>query len=105
MGRTRRKRKKNSPEMVSLETKILYEIDQYLRIEFYNRSGDPLIWWQDHQHQFPLLRKLIERLFCVVATSVPCERIFSKAGLILNEKRNRLKAEKLSMLLFLNHNT
>ncbi|XP_053999814.1 uncharacterized protein LOC128887676 [Hylaeus anthracinus] len=49
---------------------------------------------------FSLLTKLVNNLFCMVATSVLCERLFSKAGLILTEKRNRLQAEKLSMLLF-----
>ncbi|EFN86513.1 hypothetical protein EAI_02075, partial [Harpegnathos saltator] len=36
-----------------------------------------------------------------VATSVPSERLFSKAGLILTQQRNRLKGRLLSQLLFL----
>ncbi|XP_076286885.1 E3 SUMO-protein ligase ZBED1-like [Lasioglossum baleicum] len=88
----------------SQEQTVLSEIEQYLNIEFCNRTADPLIWWKDHQFQFPMLKQLTELLPCIVATSVPCERIFSKAGLILNERRNRLKADKLSMVIFLHYN-
>lgn len=37
------------------------------------------------------------------ATSVPCERIFSSAGLVLSDRRCRLKSEKVNMLLFLHY--
>jgi hypothetical protein len=40
----------------------------------------------------------------VVATSVACERLFSKAGQILSEKRSRMKSSKSWMMMFLNTN-
>jgi predicted nucleic acid-binding Zn ribbon protein len=46
----------------------------------------------------------VKKRLCVVATSIPCERIFSKAGQILSEKRSRMKSSKLLMILFLNAN-
>lgn len=30
----------------------------------------------------------------ITATSVPCERVFSTAGLVLNDRRTRLKTKK-----------
>jgi hypothetical protein len=37
----------------------------------------------------------------ISATSVPSERLFSKARIILTERRKRLSGERLSMLIFL----
>ncbi|XP_051176413.1 uncharacterized protein LOC127291369 [Leptopilina boulardi] len=37
----------------------------------------------------------------VVATSVPSERLFSKTGILMNDKRNRLEGSKLHKQLFL----
>jgi len=37
----------------------------------------------------------------MVATSVPSERIFSKAGQVMTDIRNRLTGDNLNKLLFL----
>jgi len=51
---------------------------------------------------YPHIAKIAEPYLSLVATSVPSERLFSKAGNIMTTKRNRLKGEKLQQLLFLN---
>lgn len=53
------------------------------------------------ENTYPNLSKLAFKYLSIVATSVPSERLFSKAGDILTEKRNRLKGKHLSKLLFL----
>lgn len=40
----------------------------------------------------------------IVATSVPFERIFSKTGQIINDRRTRLQPNKVKQLIFLNAN-
>ncbi|KAF0744863.1 zinc finger BED domain-containing protein 1-like, partial [Aphis craccivora] len=45
---------------------------------------------------------LAKKYLSIVATSVPCERLFSEGGTIISKKRNRLSSERLSQLLFLN---
>jgi hypothetical protein len=40
----------------------------------------------------------------ITATSVPSERVFSKAGKIVNKFRCNLKSENISMLVFLKCN-
>jgi hypothetical protein len=45
--------------------------------------------------------ELATKYFCVVATSVPSERLFSKAGATATKSRNRLTGNKISKLLFL----
>ena len=50
------------------------------------------------------LRPLVQRLFCVPASSAASERLFSQAGLIMRPTRNRLSKDKLSQLVFLKCN-
>ena len=47
---------------------------------------------------------LAKQYFCIPATSVRSEEIFSVAGNILNEKRNRLLSENVDKLVFLHEN-
>ncbi|CAG8574256.1 22464_t:CDS:2, partial [Gigaspora rosea] len=46
---------------------------------------EPLIWWKMHQTEFPLLSNLARS---IQASSVPCEQLFSVAGMIINKTRN-----------------
>ncbi|CAG8804474.1 7172_t:CDS:1, partial [Cetraspora pellucida] len=41
---------------------------------------DPLLWWRQHQTQFPILSKLARKYLGVSATSALSEHIFSDAG-------------------------
>lgn len=51
---------------------------------------------------YPHLKKIGQlHILSVVSTSVPSEKLFSKTGYTITEKRNRLKGEKLQQLLFL----
>lgn len=69
-----------------------------------DRKKDPLIWWADRQKIYPWLSKLAKKHLCIVATSVPCERVFSKAGQVVTERRNRLKDKNVEQILFLHCN-
>jgi hypothetical protein len=50
-----------------------------------------------------LTQLMMERL-CVVATSVPSERVLSKMGLIISERRGHLAPSKAQQMMFLNAN-
>jgi hypothetical protein len=71
------------------------ELDKYMGGPMLPRSSDTLHWWNDGKALFPRLYTIVKKAFCVVATSVACERIFPKAGHILSEKRSRMKSSKL----------
>lgn len=82
----------------------IVELDKYIQEPIINRSENPLLWWHVRKPVYPLLYQYILKRLNIVATSVPCERIFSKAGLTLTNRRRRLKAKKLSQLLFISSN-
>ncbi|KAM4028706.1 E3 SUMO-protein ligase ZBED1-like isoform 1-T1 [Anomaloglossus baeobatrachus] len=80
------------------------EVRGYVEEPLIQRSEDPLTWWQSKASIYPRLNKVMAERLCIVATSVPSERVFSKTGQIITERRNRISAEKLKYLVFLNAN-
>lgn len=92
-------------------SKAIKEVDMYLSDEILPRKDQkgnltcPLEWWRKHQYLYPNLKKIFVTHCNVVATSVPCERMFSKTGLIINEWRTRLTTSKVEQIMFLNVNT
>ena len=45
-----------------------------------------------------------KQILAVPATSVPSERVFSTAGLVVNKLRNRLSPDLVDSIIFLNKN-
>ncbi|KAI4795310.1 hypothetical protein KUCAC02_031495 [Chaenocephalus aceratus] len=82
----------------------LLEVRSYLEEPLIPRTADPLSWWESKASVYPRLVKVMARRLCIVATSVPSERIFSKTGQIITERRNRINPSKLRHLVFLNAN-
>uniref|UniRef100_A0A672ST01 HAT C-terminal dimerisation domain-containing protein n=1 Tax=Sinocyclocheilus grahami TaxID=75366 RepID=A0A672ST01_SINGR len=62
------------------------------------RNQDPLVWWRNHEQTFPALSKLAKKYLGITASSVPSERIFSKAGELISQRRNRLKGKNVNIL-------
>lgn len=67
-------------------------------------QSDPLAYWASREAAYPRLSKMAKKYLCVPATSVPSERIFSKAGLVVADRRNRLSTDHTKQLLFINAN-
>ena len=62
-------------------------------------------WWLDNKKKFPNLFKIARKYLGIPATSTPSERLFSDTSNQITSKRNRLKPETVSELLFLKRNT
>jgi len=82
----------------------IIELDKYLNEALINRHDNPLLWWSERKKIYPRMYELVKRRLCLMATSVPCERLFSKAGQVVTDRRSRLESKKISQILFLNHN-
>lgn len=85
-------------------SRAIIEVQRYMETEILDRHADPLEWWSKHHYNYPYLKQIIQEKCCALATSVPCERLFSKAGNILSERRTRLNTNKINQLLMLNVN-
>ena len=65
------------------------------------RARDPLMWWRQRLGDgvmIPLVN-VVKKTFCIPATSVPSEQIFSKAGLLISKQKNSLKPSNVDMLI------
>lgn len=82
----------------------MMEMRAYLAEPLLSRTSDPLAWWRSCSPVYKTLSEVMKARLCIVATSVPSERIFSKTGQIISERRNRLSPSKVRELVFLNAN-
>ena len=67
-------------------------------------QANTYLWWYQNKDRFPVLAQLAKRYLSAPPTSVPSERLFSVAGDIYDEKRNRLAPEKAEVLMFIKCN-
>lgn len=67
-------------------------------------SDNPLLWWKERELRYPLLANVAKYYLCIPATSVPSERVFSKAGQVVNDRRASIKPKHVDYLVFLNKN-
>ncbi|XP_053571595.1 E3 SUMO-protein ligase ZBED1-like [Bombina bombina] len=86
------------------EMSLQTELDKYMQDECIPPFEDPLAWWKANECKYRKLSRLAKAYLCISATSVPAERVFSAAGLIVNRLRNSLLPEHVDMLIFLNKN-
>nr|XP_029135204.1 zinc finger BED domain-containing protein 4-like [Labrus bergylta] len=80
------------------------EVRGFIEEPLVPRSSNPLTWWQSRRVVYPRLCEFMKRRLCIVATSVPSERVFSKTGQIVSERRSRLSSSKVRQLVFINAN-
>ena len=68
------------------------------------RRDDPLASWKGRALVYKELLTFVRKYCCVVAKSVPSERVFSKTGELISARRSRLSAKFVQMVTFLNQN-
>ncbi|KAE9525642.1 hypothetical protein AGLY_014169 [Aphis glycines] len=76
----------------------IIELDKYFNEPAIGRHGNPLAWWNGRQKLYPRIFILAKKRLCITASSVPCERLFSKASNIITDQRSRSKPDKVSKL-------
>lgn len=81
-------------EEIYSRSEMLRDLKHYLNQPPITLNDDPLNYWHKN-NVYPILNKIAHRYFPIVATSVPSERLFSKAGNILIENRNRISPTHL----------
>lgn len=79
------------------------EIERYANeIVRITENFDVIMWWKNNGAKYPRLSKIAINLLSIPASSAASERVFSLAGNIITEKRNRLEPKTVASILFLN---
>lgn len=80
----------------------LEEIERYCK-ERVALSEDfkAIDWWKMNEKCYPRLSKVALQLLSIPASSAAAERVFSLAGNVITEKRNKLGPKSVDSLLFL----
>ena len=69
------------------------ELDEFTSSDSIDPMINPRIWWIQHQDDFPKLSQMALDIFSVPAMSAEVERVFSSTGLMITDRRNRLKED------------
>ncbi|CAH0549894.1 unnamed protein product [Brassicogethes aeneus] len=77
------------------------EIKAYTDRKLSPRNANPFEEWTKIAHLYPHIYKLARVYLPILATSVPSERLFSLAGLIVDDRGSRLSSEHLQQRIFL----
>ncbi|KAM6995349.1 zinc finger BED domain-containing protein 4 [Tautogolabrus adspersus] len=85
-------------------TPAVSQLNVYLSEPVIPQDTDPLAYWRDNQERFSALTTAARAYLSAPCTSVDSERLFSAASKILDDRRSRLSASKVEMLLFVRKN-
>jgi hypothetical protein len=77
------------------------EINEYFNLAQEPERTDVINWWKTHENSFLCLSNFAFDILCIPATSVPSERIFSKAGDLITKKRNKLSENSIRSVMCL----
>ncbi|XP_029376000.1 zinc finger BED domain-containing protein 1-like [Echeneis naucrates] len=88
-----------------LHAQVVEELSNYKSQRVLGLNEDPLLWWSSHAALLPTLPKVLQKYWCVPATSVPCHRLFSSSGTVLCGKRNRISPALVDQQIFLYENS
>ena len=81
------------------------ELDRYLQEPVLDyKVGNPFMWWNENRVWFPDLARIAQRYLSPTATSVPSERLFSSAGSLYSDRRNRILPKQAESLFFIKSN-
>ena len=70
----------SEPSPITSSEHIDKEMKFYLERPPIDPDADPLSWWSSEKSKLPVLAEMARKYLCVCGTSVPSERLFSKAG-------------------------
>ena len=69
------------PSSVNGET----ELNAYMRVQQVANDTDPLMWWKQHQEEFPRLTHMARQYLSVPGSSASPERLFNSVGLVKSD--------------------
>jgi hypothetical protein len=68
------------------------DLQRYISTKIERFGTDPLKWWQDNGHLYPILTPMALTYLAAPPSSADNERLFSRAGNVVNEERPHTQA-------------
>ncbi|NXK20519.1 ZBED1 protein, partial [Arenaria interpres] len=84
---------------------IVEELSNFKTQKVLGLNEDPLKWWSDRLALFPVLPKVLQKYWCILATRVFPERLFGSSANVVSAKRNRLAPAHVDEQIFLYENS
>ncbi|XP_071754854.1 E3 SUMO-protein ligase ZBED1-like, partial [Centroberyx gerrardi] len=78
-------------------------VDRYRAEPSISMEDYPLKWWSEHAGAYKSLAPLAQKYLATPATTVPCERLFSLSGHIVQKKRAALSSDNVNRLVCLSN--
>ena len=75
-------------------TAVTMEIKFYTDSMRINRQSNPLNWWKENSSIVPKMSGIAKKVLGTPATSVPSEKIFSKASELISRRRTSFKKKR-----------
>lgn len=97
--------KDDSPIEENVAEKELKNFENMAQQQILSFDDCPLDWWRQKSSIFPNLAMVARSYLGTPATSCASERLFSKAGYIVNKYRSCLATNNVTMLVFLATNS
>lgn len=79
------------------------ELDKYLREPLLSRASDPLQWWKSREAFYPRLYQIMLNRMCIVANTVPANRLISESEIKLIKRRKNI-TKAIRKYVFINGN-
>jgi hypothetical protein len=79
------------------------EFDRYLKAPRVAKNTEVIRWWDENEHLYPHLAKVARDYLAIPGSSVPSERVFSRAGDLITKKRNRLATHTANIIMCLRY--
>ena len=76
-----------------------YEYPLILLNSLATKNVDPLVFWRDHQDEFPILASIARDVFSIPATGAGVERLFNSARDICHYRRGSLHATTIQDIM------
>lgn len=77
------------------------EMEKYFNMDVPSDCKDLLQWWKTHSTSLPKLSAIAKKVLCIPASSAASERNFSRAGLIVTDRRSHIDPDHVNNLLMI----
>jgi len=71
------------------------ELDEFTTSDTIDSLLNPRICWIQHRNDYPRLATLALGILAIPAMSAEVDRVFSSTGLLITDRRNRLKEDTI----------